>query len=340
MHPSLVRAQFKGSMGRFPEEIYRDFDPVPFAAASLGQVHRAVTRDGAAVAVKIQYPGIRDAVAHDFSWFRTVSKPAQVSGHVPASAIDELEEQIMAETDYTREADNAEFFERRLEPLGFVAVPRVYREYSSDKVLTMSLLPGRHLEKYLAKRPSQKMRDEAGARLFELYYFQLLHVEAFHADPHWGNYLFNDDATIGLVDFGCVKYLKPEFVAHLRTIYLYEGPRDSDAFRRLLAERYAVFAETLTPPATRALQKFSENFYGKVYPPEVEKDGHVFDFSNAEFLRDYLRESQNLGRSKGVLPEYIFLARAEMGLYSTLHRLGARVHTSRIVRKYLGRSPR
>jgi predicted unusual protein kinase regulating ubiquinone biosynthesis (AarF/ABC1/UbiB family) len=337
MHPSLVRAQFKGSMGKFPEEVYREFDPVPFAAASLGQVHRATTREGAAVAVKIQYPGIRDAIAHDFSWFRTVSKPAQVSRYIPASVIDELEEQIVAETDYGREAGNAELFQQQLAPLSWVSVPRVYREYSSDKVLTMSLLPGEHLDKFLARRPSQKLRDAVGARLFELYYFQLLRVGAFHADPHWGNYLFSDDASVGLVDFGCVKYLKPEFVEHLRTVYLYEGPRDSEEFHRLVAGRYTVFAENPTPTATRALVRFSKNFYGKVYPPGADKDSQAFDFSNAEFLQDYMRESQNLARSKGALPEYLFLARAEMGLYHTLHRLGARVHTSRIVRGYLGR---
>jgi predicted unusual protein kinase regulating ubiquinone biosynthesis (AarF/ABC1/UbiB family) len=246
-----------------------------------------------------------------------------------------MEEQIAAETDYIREADNAEFFQRALEPLTFVAVPRVYRSHSSDKVLTMSLLPGKHLDRFLARRPSQKLRDEAGARLFELYYFQLLRVGAFHADPHWGNYLFNDDATIGLVDFGCVKYLMPGFVAHLRKVYLYEGDRDSPQFRTLLAERYALVKEKPTPAAMRALQRFSRNFYGKVYPPEIERDEHAFDFSNAEVLQDYMRESQHIVRCKGMLPEYIFLARAETGLYQTLHRLGARVHTSRIVRKYL-----
>src|ERR1043166_1528679 len=100
MHPSLVRAQFKASLGRDPDDVYRTFDPVPFAAASLGQVHRAVTNDGETVAVKIQYPGIRDAIENDFAWFRAVSKPAQLSKYLPESALDELQEQIVAECDY------------------------------------------------------------------------------------------------------------------------------------------------------------------------------------------------------------------------------------------------
>jgi predicted unusual protein kinase regulating ubiquinone biosynthesis (AarF/ABC1/UbiB family) len=334
MHPSLVRVQVKASLGREPEEIFKEFTLEPFAAASLGQVHHAVTREGQRVAVKIQYPGIRQAVENDFTWFRAVSKPAQASGHIPKSAIDEMEEQILAETDYRREADNIEFFQQSLAPLSFVKVPTVRHEYSSDKVLTMSLMLGRHLEDFLARRPSQKLRNELGTHLFELFYFQLLKMETFHADPHWGNYLFTNDAGIGLVDFGCVKYLRPESVSYLRSVFLYPGPRDSSDFRLLLEKHYRLAGEKLLPAARLALVAFADNFYRKVYPPYPEKQ-QPFDFGDAAFLQDYLRESKNLFRTKGVLTEFIFMGRAEMGLYQTLHRLRARVPTSQIVRKYL-----
>src|SRR6266581_1348458 len=333
MHPSLVRVQIKGSLGREPEETFKQFTPEPFAAASLGQVHHAITRDGQRVAVKVQYPSIRRAIENDFSLFRTFSKPAQASGHIPKSAIDEIEKQIIAETDYLREADNIEFLADRLAPLSFVKVPRVLREYSSDKVLTMSLMTGRHLEDFLAQRPSQKLRDQLGAHLFELFYFQVLKIEALHADPHWGNYLFTDDASISLVDFGCVKYLSPESVAYLRSAFLYPGSTGSADFRRLLETYYEQVGEKLLPGARRALIRFADNFYRKVYPPKPDKD-QLFDFGDAAFLRDFLRESKNLFRTKGVITEFIFMGRAEMGLYQTLHRLKARVPTSQIVRKY------
>ena len=334
MHPSLVRVQVKRGLGREPEEIFKDFSPEPFAAASLGQVHRAVTREGQRVAVKIQYPGIRQSVENDFTLFRTVSKPAQASGHIPKQAIDEMEQQILAETDYLREADNIEFFQQRLAPLSFVKVPRILRQYSSDKVLTMSLMRGLHFDDFLAQRPSQKLRNQLGSHLFELFHFQLLKVEALHADPHWGNYLFNYDASIGLVDFGCVKYFRPEAVAYLRSVFLYPGAMESADFRRLLEIHYELAGQKLLPTARRALISFADNFYRKVYPPEPEKQ-HLFDFSDHAFLQDYLRESKNLFRTKGVLTEFIFMGRAEMGLYQTLHRLRARVPTSLIVRKYL-----
>src|SRR3989440_2448303 len=336
MHPSLVRVQLKASLGRQPEEIFKQFTAEPFAAASLGQVHHAVTRESQPVVVKIQYPDIRRAIENDFRLFRTFSKPAQASGHIPESAIDEIEEQIIAETDYLREADNIEFLAHRLAPLSFGKVPSVFRKYSSDKVLTMSLMNGCHLEDFLAQRPSRKLRNQLGAHLFELFYFQVLKIEALHADPHWGNYLFNDDAGISLVDFGCVKYLSRESVAYLRSVFLYPGAIASADFRRLLEGHYALEGKKLPPATRRALIFFAENFYRKVYPPQAEQE-QAFDFGDTSFLQDYLRESKNLLRAKGLLTEYIFMGRAEMGLYQTLHRLKARVPTSEIVRKYLVR---
>ncbi|MFN2576406.1 MAG: ABC1 kinase family protein [Pyrinomonadaceae bacterium] len=334
MHPSLVRVQIKASLGREPEEIFKRFTPEPFAAASLGQVHHAVTRQGQPVAVKIQYPDIRRAIESDFALFRSFSKPAQASGHLSKSAIDEMEKQIVAETDYVREADNIEFLAERLAPLSFVQIPRVFREYSSDRVLTMSLMAGRHLEDYLAQRPSQKLRDQLGSHLFELFYFQLLKIEALHADPHWGNYLFKDEGDISLVDFGCVKYLSPETVAYLRSVFLYPGASNSMEFRGLLETYYERAGQKLLPQARRALLGFVDNFYRKVYPPTAGKH-QFFDFGDATFLRAYLRESKNLVRTMGVLPEFIFMGRTEMGLYQTLHRLKARVPTSQIVKKFL-----
>ena len=335
MHPSLVRVQVRRSLGGQPEEIFKEFTPEPFAAASLGQVHRAVTREGEQVAVKIQYPGIQQAITNDFRLFRAVTKPAQASGHIPRGAIDEIEEQILAETDYRREADNIEFFRKQLAPLSFVQIPRVRRAYSSDKVLTMSLMSGRHLDDFLASRPSQKLRSRLGTNLFELYYFQVLKVEALHADPHWGNYLFNDDGGISLVDFGCVKYLTAPSVAYLRSAFLYPGATDSEDFRRQLETYHRTVGRKLQPVTREALIRFVDNFYRKVYPPEPDKQNQPFDFADTKFLEDHLRESKNLLRSKGVMTEYLFMSRAETGLYHTLHRLKARVCTSAIVRKYL-----
>jgi predicted unusual protein kinase regulating ubiquinone biosynthesis (AarF/ABC1/UbiB family) len=186
----------------------------------------------------------------------------------------------------------------------------------------------------LRTRPSRALRDEIGEHLLEILYAQVLQVGAFHADPHWGNYLFREDGSVGLVDFGCVKYLPQDFVDNLHRIFLYEGRRDGPEFRRLLEERYAPRGR-LTAAARQALVEFSRNFYGRVYPPEEALDETPFDFSDPQFMKDYMRESMQVTRAKGALREYVLFARAETGLYQTLHRLKARVRTSGIVRKYL-----
>jgi predicted unusual protein kinase regulating ubiquinone biosynthesis (AarF/ABC1/UbiB family) len=337
MHPSLVRAQFKASMGAEPEKVFRSFESEAFAAASLGQVHRAVTWGGRRVAVKIQYPGIRDAIASDVSLARQLTIAAGLTGHVKKIVLDEIEAQMLAETDYGREADNIDFFRAGLAPLGYVSVPEVHRDCSGDRVLTMSLLGGEPLTTYLERQPSQAERDRLGTRLLELFYYQLLELQAFHADPHWGNYLFGAGETIGMVDFGCVKRLTPEFVANLRAVYLYAGDRRSAEFRRLLAARHPPRGTRLTRRAERALVDLAAGFYGRVYPPEAARENEAFDFGDPEALREYLRQSAELFNAGGLLPEYTFLARAESGLYQTLHRLRARVPASKVVRRFLHR---
>jgi hypothetical protein len=102
-----------------------------------------------------------------------------------------------------------------------------------------------------------------------------------------------------------------------------------------LNKRYAAKGEKLSAKTVRALVQFSKEFYGTVYPPEETRDAERFDFGDAKVLHVYIRESHNLLHAHGALPEYAFLARAESGLYNTLHRLKARVRTSAIVRKYL-----
>ncbi len=225
-------------------------------------------RDGASAAVKIQYPGIRSAIENDFRWIRNVTLPAQASGYLPKTVLDEMESQIVAETDYVREADHIEFFKARLKPLDFVVVPDVYRDCSTDRVLTMSVVPGQHLDAFLAKHPSQRLRDLVGSRLLELFTFQLLNLEVLHADPHWGNYLFTDDGTIGLVDFGCVKRFGPGVVGRLRQSMLYPGRFDSPEFRRMVQEQFGRPGKRLTPAAHRAIADFALRFYRKVYPPD------------------------------------------------------------------------
>jgi len=127
-------------------------------------------------------------------------------------------------------------------------------------------------------------------------------------------------------------------VDDLHAVFLYPGDRQSAEFRRLyLDQRMSSLGRKMNPAAQRAWINLADGFYRRVYPPESEKENESIDFGDEALLRDYMREAAQLFCAKGTLPDYIFFARAELGLYQTLHRLRSRVETSKIVRKFLQR---
>ena len=333
MHASLARAQFKASMGKFPEDVFREFDPEPFAAASLGQVHRAVTRKGENVAVKIQYPAIRSAIENDFKMVRSATFAPQLTGHLPTAAIDEVQRGIMEETDYVNEAKNLKFFREQLADIEWVTVPRVYEEFSSDRTLTMQFVEGRTLGRFLETKPSQKVRDLIGARLVELFEIQTTYLKAFHADPQPGNYLFQPDGGIGMIDFGCVKRLSVDW-REFRRLHDEWGWRESEAAERRFLKiicgpnvPYEKARKVL--PDLEAWWELKhprgsgDYFYGQKIEPLLKKK---IDAAKA-------RAARTIFQNKLIEPEYTFLSRADMGLCFLLEQLGAVVNISEITRR-------
>jgi hypothetical protein len=333
MHATLARAQFKASIGKFPEELFREFDPEPFAAASLGQVHRATTRKGEKVAVKIQYPAIRSAIENDFKVVRSAAFPGRVTGYLPAAAIDEVQRGIMEETDYVNEAKNLKFFREQFAGTEWVTVPRVYEELSSDRTLTMSFVEGRTLGSFLETKPSQQLRNLVGARLVELFEIQATHLKALHADPHPGNYLFRPDGSIGMIDFGCVKRLELDW-AEWRRLCDEWGWRENEAAERrylkLLCGPNAPYekARKILPDVEewcqlRCPRGSGDFFFGRKIEPAVKKK---LDAAKA-------RVARKIFQNKMIVPEYAFLSRADMGLCFLLEQLGAVVNISEISRR-------
>jgi predicted unusual protein kinase regulating ubiquinone biosynthesis (AarF/ABC1/UbiB family) len=331
MHPTLMRAQFKGSFGKYPEEVFRSFEPEPFAAASLGQVHWAVTKSGEDVAVKIQYPAMQEAIESDFQALRAAGFAARLSGHLKESVIREVERGILEETDYIHEARNIEHFRKALAPLDFVRVPKVHRELSSDQVLTMSRVPGLRLQEFLKTNPSQELRDQLGAGLTRLFFFQLFRVQALHADPHPGNYLLNNDGTIGLVDFGCVKHVKPEVVRCYAQFWSREWTHDAKLFAEIIS---VIFGPRVSPnePRVRRCMNGIRSFYDEFHPLEVPK---ALDLADPKFMDSLGKLAKILLQNKFLSPEFVFLSRTESGMCNLLHILKARVLTTQIARQWM-----
>lgn len=327
MHPSLARAQFKASLGKYPEEVFREFDPEPFAAASLGQVHRAITKSGEKVAVKIQYPAIRASIENDFKLVRSATFPGRLTGHTPTAVFDEIERGFLEETDYIHEGKNLDFFGAGLDKFTYLTIPRVYRELTTDRVLTMSFVEGLTMEAFLKTKPSQAIRDTIGSHLVELYYFQLHKLKTVHADHHPGNYLFQPDGSIGLVDFGCVKRIA--FDATDLINYVVDRTwRDSEKARQRVLR--LVFGENVPYQRARKMLPMLEEMAAILHP---EGEQSVVDFGNASMLKALGRAMGATLRDKLANPEFAFISRADLGLYSLLHQLRAHVNCKEIWRQ-------
>jgi predicted unusual protein kinase regulating ubiquinone biosynthesis (AarF/ABC1/UbiB family) len=332
MHPSLMRVQFKGALGKYPEEVFRSFDPEPFAAASLGQVHWAVTKSGEEAAVKIQYPAMREAIESDFQALRAAGFAARLTGHLKESVIREVERGILEETDYVNEAKNIEYFRKVLAPLDFVRVPKVHHELSSGQVLTMSRVPGLRLQDLLKTKPSQELRDKLGAGLTRLFFFQLFRAQALHADPHPGNYLFNNDGSIGLVDFGCVKYLKPEVAPCYAQFWSREWVNNNVMLAEIIK---VIFGPKVSPtePRVRRCMNGIRRFYDEFHP--LDKTQTALDLADSKFMDALAELAKILLKNKFLSPEFLFLSRTESGMCNLLHILKARVFTTQIALQWM-----
>jgi predicted unusual protein kinase regulating ubiquinone biosynthesis (AarF/ABC1/UbiB family) len=332
MHPSLMRAQFSSAFGKYPEDVFDSFEPEAFAAASLGQVHWAITKKGEEVAVKIQYPAIREAIQGDFQALRTASLAARFTGHLPEAVVREVQRGILEETDYRKEATNIEYFRKALAPFKTVRVPKVYPEFSCEQVLTMSRVPGRPLSQFLKTNPSQQLRDTLGAGLTRLFFFQLFRVRALHADPHPGNYLFNDDGTISLVDFGCVKYLKPEVVRCYAQFWSREWVREPKLFADIIR---VIFGPKVSPhePRVRRCMNEIRTFYDEFHP--LDPEPAPLNLADTRFMDGLAKLAKTLITNKFLSPEFVFLSRTESGMCNLLHILRARVATTEIARTWM-----
>lgn len=212
MNFALVREVFLDEFGREPEEVFSHFDRQAFAAASLGQVHRARLHSGEEVAVKIQYPGIAGTIRSDLRNLRLLLQPICLSKdwQDTLAKLEDIEQMLLMETDYEQEA----YYGRQARALfteeDQVVVPRVFDEYCTRRVLTTEFLTGCHLDDYLARNPSQADRDHFTTLLtvatMRVYY----RLHWVFADPHPGNIIFMEDGRLGLIDFGCTRAFTEE----------------------------------------------------------------------------------------------------------------------------------
>lgn len=232
----LVRKVIMGEFKQTPEKLFAQFETEAFAAASLGQVHKAVlkqegnnTSDTATsntnVAVKIQYPGINVSIKSDLTMMCGVARGLP-NKHLILQSLDEIEARLLEEVDYQIEAKNTQWFKQRVTLKG-ISIPQVYSHLSTQRVLTTEFIQGTHLDDWLATHPSQMQRNQTAQLLYDFFIHSSKELQCLHADPNPGNYLFHQDGSITVIDFGCVRHLSDMFTEvfpQLLMAYMQDDP--------------------------------------------------------------------------------------------------------------------
>ena len=207
MAPSLAASVVRDDLGADPERIFLDWNPVPVAAASIGQVHKAVLRDGREVAVKVQYPGVDRAIKGDLDnaeWLYSMFAAVALPSLDVRSLVDELRARMTDELDYRLEAERQTSFADRYRGHPFIAVPDVVPEVSGRRVLTSEWVEGQRLAEFLETAPPAA-KQRAAEVVFRFAQGSVHHHRVFNGDPHPGNYFFAPDGSVTFLDFGLVK---------------------------------------------------------------------------------------------------------------------------------------
>ncbi len=204
MHWSLLQEMVFNELNEDPENLFATFDKRAFAAASLGQVHAARLKTGEDVAVKIQYPGIARTIREDIRNLSLCMLPGRLTRDWDSTKdqLEDLRVRLERETDYEQEAALLERARALFHEDDGIIVPRVYRQYSTARVLTMERLPGVHLDEFLATNPSQELRNEFARKIARAFYRMVYAGRMMYIDFHPGNFLFMEDGRLGVIDFG------------------------------------------------------------------------------------------------------------------------------------------
>ena len=326
--PLIIRT-FTKSFGKPPEKIFDSFNLKSTNAASIGQVHEA-TLNGKKLAVKIQYPGVADSISSDLKLVKPFAFRLLGMNEKELSIyIQEVEERLLEETNYELEVRRSVEFSEACNGLKNVVFPKYYPGYSSNKIITMDWMEGKHLKEFLDTNPSQQLRNKIGQALWDFYNFQQHELRAVHADPHPGNFLITPDEKLAVIDFGCIKEMPDDFYVPFFGLVLPQHNQDKSA----------------NVKALRALDMIHKNdtprqveFYYKSYMEMISLfvlpyRSDTFEFSGTDFFDELYEYGEKLTRMpefkqpRGV-KHFIYINRTNFGLYTILHDLKATIKTN------------
>jgi predicted unusual protein kinase regulating ubiquinone biosynthesis (AarF/ABC1/UbiB family) len=329
----FVRRRMAAELGPDWQDRFASFEREAAAAASLGQVHRAVHPDGRDLACKLQYPDMKSAVEADLKQLRIVFALYHRYDKAvnPKDIHQEVSDRLREELDYVLERKHIDLYRDMLATEKGVHVPEPVPELSTDRLLTMSWMQGTRMMEWIDT--DQETRNRVAENMFRAWYVPFYYYGTIHGDPHLGNYSVRDDGSINLMDFGCIRIFQPRFVKGV--IDLYNSLQNND--RDLAVHAYETWGFTgLSNEVIDTLNMWAEFVYGPLLedrPRRIqETDGTMYGAKVAHKVHTELR------RLGGVTPprEFVLMDRAAIGLGSVFLHLKAELNWHSLFHDLIG----
>ena len=329
----FVKRRMSAELGPNWQKRFASFERGAASAASLGQVHKAVGHDGRQLACKLQYPDMMSAVEADLRQLSLIfSIYERYDRAISTRQIHaEISARLREELDYALEARHTALYGDILGPVDGVHVPEVVPELSTGRLLTMNWLEGKKILNYVKQFPDS--RNEVAMNMFRAWYVPFYYYGVIHGDPHLGNYTVRPDATINLLDFGCIRIFKPSFVKGV--IDLYRALQTDD--RDLAAEAYRSWGfNKISNDLIDILNVWARFVYAPIMDDRTrridETNSAMYGREAAEKVHRSLHEVGGLEIPR----EFVFMDRAAIGLGSVFLHLKAEINWYRLFHDMIG----
>lgn len=334
----LVRKTFKKYLDKYPEEVFDTFEKNSINAASIGQVHKA-TKDGKTLAVKIQYPGVAQSISSDLAIVKPIAiRMFNLQGKDSGKYFKEVENKLIEETDYLLEVAQSIEITKACKCIPNIKFPKYYTDLSSERIITMDWMTGKHLSEFTKTNFSQETGDKLGQALWDFYMFQIHGLRKVHADPHPGNFLVNDENELIAIDFGCIKEVPDSFYIPYFELANPENISNDKIFTDKL---YKLEILTVTDKPVE-IEFFKALFYQLLSLFTSPFHNEEFDFGDEVFwgkiadLGEQFASDKQIRKMNGNRgsKHFLYMNRTFFGLYNLLHDLKANIKVNNF-KKYL-----
>ncbi len=329
----LVVKTFQKYFEKSPDQIFETFTKSAVNAASIGQVHKA-TQSGKSLAVKIQYPGVADSVSSDLKLVRPFAlRLLNMNERELDHYMAEVEEKLLEETDYILEVQRSREISTACSHIPNLKFPIYYDEYSSDRIITMDWIEGKHMKEWLDSNPSQKARNQIGQALWDFYHHQVHNLKQVHADPHPGNFIIQEGDQLGIIDFGCVKVIPEDFYHGYFALIKKDLLINQDELDQIFFG-----LEFISSKDTEEEQAYFKGVFKEMISL-LGKPFHVdrFDFADDGFFEQIFQLGDRISNDKMFKKSRqargsrhgLYVNRTYFGLYNLLNQLQAEVDTTK-----------